>query len=110
VSNLPVRLRRQAHQDIRSVFEWIFEKSNHFQTAEKLALRLYGACDALGHFPMRGKARIDLMDGLRIMPFERMAVIAYRVHKREVEVLNIFYGGRDWEAIIVSEVEGDSEG
>jgi toxin ParE1/3/4 len=107
VSLLPVTLRQQAHQDIRDVFEWVLQNSKHFETAENLALRLYDACEALGHFPMRGKARNDLIKGLRVMPFERVAVITYRVRKDEVEVLNIFYGGRDWEAIAVEDQAGD---
>ena len=54
----------------------------------------------LGQLPMKGKARDNLLPGLRLFPFERVAVIAYRISSDEVEVLNIFYGGRDWEAII----------
>ncbi len=34
------------------------------------------------------------------MPFERRAVILYRVNGDTVEVLNIFYRGRDYEAIL----------
>ena len=97
---LPVRLRAQAHQDIRDVFEWVLEQSNHLPTAENLAIRIYDACEALGNFPMKGKARDDLLKGLRLFPFERIAIIAYRISSDEVEVLNIFYGGRDWETII----------
>ncbi len=33
------------------------------------------------------------------MPFERRAVIAYRVIDDIVEVTNVFYGGRDYEAL-----------
>jgi toxin ParE1/3/4 len=39
-----------------------------------------------------------LEPGLRTIPFERRAVIAYRV-TNAVEITNIFYGGRDYEAL-----------
>jgi toxin ParE1/3/4 len=35
---------------------------------------------------------------LRTVPFERKAVIAYRV-TNAVEITNVFYGGRDYEAL-----------
>lgn len=33
------------------------------------------------------------------MPFEHSAVIAYRVEGDRVRVVNVFYGGRDFEAL-----------
>jgi toxin ParE1/3/4 len=49
--------------------------------------------------PLGGRPRDDLAAGLRTVPFERTAVIAYVVSGDLVEVINIFYGGRDYEAI-----------
>jgi len=34
------------------------------------------------------------------MPFERKAVIAYRITNDAVEVTNVHYGGRDNEALL----------
>jgi toxin ParE1/3/4 len=99
----PVRLRRQAHQDIRDVFEWVLETSRHIQTAENLANRIYDACEALGDFPEKGRLRDDIAVGLRTFAFERVAVIAYRLTEDHVEILNVFYGGRDWEVVAGTE-------
>ena len=33
------------------------------------------------------------------MPFERSAVIAYRVEAELVTITNVFYGGQDFEAL-----------
>ena len=52
---------------------------------------------------MKGRARDDLQRGVRLLPFERTAVIAYRVLSSEVEVINIFYGGRDYETALLNE-------
>ena len=35
-----------------------------------------------------------------MLTFERRAVVAYRVLEQIVEITNIFYGGRDYEAIL----------
>jgi toxin ParE1/3/4 len=100
VKGLPVRLRAQAHQDIKDIFDWIVSESGYPLVAEKFVNRIYGICEILGEFPLKGRARDDLRQGVRTVAFERKAVIAYRVLANEVEVTNIFYGGRDWEAII----------
>ena len=52
---------------------------------------------------MKGRARDDLRQGVRILPFERAAVIAYRILVEEVEVIKIFYAGRDYEASLLNE-------
>ena len=48
---------------------------------------------------MGGTARDDLRPGLRIFPFEHSAVIAYLVEGGQVCIANVFYGGRDYEAL-----------
>jgi len=46
-----------------------------------------------------GTARDDLRPGLRIVPFEHSTVIAYLVEDGQVCITNVFYGGRDYEAL-----------
>jgi toxin ParE1/3/4 len=110
VKRLHVRIRVQANQDIKEIFDWIVSESGHPQTAEKFVDRIYDACEALGEFPLKGRARDDLKQGVRTLPFERTAVITYRVLSDEVEVLNIFYGGCDWETIVADVSGENSEG
>jgi toxin ParE1/3/4 len=107
VKRLNVRLRADAQQDIKDIFDWIVAESGYPQIAEKLVGRIYDACETLGEFPFKGRARDDLKQGIRILPFERKAVIAYRVLPNEVEVLNIFYAGRDWEATFMDDLSDD---
>ena len=103
MKRLNVRLRAQAHQDIKDIFDWIVSESGYPPIAEKLADRIYDACESLVEFPLKGRSRNDLKQGVRTLPFEHTAVITYRVLSDEVEVLNIFYGGRDWEAIVANQ-------
>jgi toxin ParE1/3/4 len=103
VKRLPVRLRAQAHQDIKEIFDWIASGSNFPSIAENFVNRIYDQCEALAEFPLRGRARDDVRQGIRMLAFERKAVFIYRAHSDEVEVLNISYGGRDWEAIMAEQ-------
>ncbi|RWM92906.1 MAG: type II toxin-antitoxin system RelE/ParE family toxin [Mesorhizobium sp.] len=40
------------------------------------------------------------MPGLRTVPFEHSAIIAYVVEGDLVRIVNIFYGGRDYETLM----------
>jgi plasmid stabilization system protein ParE len=52
--------------------------------------------------PMRGQQRDDIMKGLRIYPLDKKTVAAFVVDEKNstVRILNIFYGGRDYETIL----------
>lgn len=65
--------------------------------------RVYAACTALETFPKRGAPREDLGPGVRLLGFERRVAIAYGVNENEVEILGVFYGGRDFAAILRAE-------
>jgi toxin ParE1/3/4 len=56
--------------------------------------RIEECCLGLAHFPERGSRRDDLRAGLRILGFERRAVIAFRINTDAVVILRILYGGR----------------
>lgn len=62
--------------------------------------RIRRRCEAIGELPEGYPARPDLGPDIRIAPFERSAVIAYRVIDAAVEIVDMFYGGRDYEAIM----------
>jgi toxin ParE1/3/4 len=100
LTTYPVRFRAQAQQDLKDIYDWIVTQSLQPQIAENFINRIYHRCETLGHFPLKGPARDDLGQDVRILSFERKAVIVYRVLPTMVEISNIFYGGRDWEAIM----------
>jgi toxin ParE1/3/4 len=51
-------------------------------------------------FPEQGRARDDLAAGIRIISYERRAVIVYRLLGEQIEVVRVFYGGRDYEGLM----------
>jgi toxin ParE1/3/4 len=68
-------------------------------TAIGFVRRIKSRCERIGIVPMGGVARDDLQPGLRIVPFEHSAVIAYVIEDDQVCITNVFYGGRDYEAL-----------
>lgn len=61
--------------------------------------RIKDRCERIGDAPHGGRPRDDLEPGLRTVPFERSAMIVYRVERDRVRITNIFYGGQDFEAL-----------
>ncbi|MCA9469372.1 MAG: type II toxin-antitoxin system RelE/ParE family toxin [Nitrospira sp.] len=98
----PVEFRPTALEDIKGIFDYVLEKSRDGVTAERFTDRIFRQCEALGGMPYGGVARDDLDEGMRIFPFERKAVIVYRIENGTVWIVNVFAGGRDYEAIMRS--------
>lgn len=69
------------------------------EVADGFIGRIRARCRTIGNVPFGGVARDDLGSGLRMTPFERSAVIMYRVLDDRVQIVNVFYGGRDYEAL-----------
>ena len=81
--------------------------SQSFDVAEGFVRRIKASCERIGDAPRGGRPRNDLETGLRTAPFEKRAVIAYKVEKDCVRITNIFYGGRDYEALYRSGRDAD---
>jgi toxin ParE1/3/4 len=94
-----VDYQESATEDIESIYRWIYKVSLDPVTAQRFTDRIWIACERIGDVPYGGRSRDDLWPGLRTMPFERSAVIAYRVLDDRVQIVNVFYGGRDYEAL-----------
>jgi toxin ParE1/3/4 len=68
-------------------------------TAERFVRRIKARCDKIGILPYGGRPRDDLERGLRTVAFERRAVVTYKLESNCVRIVNVFYGGRDYEAL-----------
>jgi toxin ParE1/3/4 len=69
-------------------------------TADRFIARIEARCEKIGEVPHIGTARDDILPGLRMVPFERSAVILHKVESERIRITNIFYGGRDYEAML----------
>ncbi len=96
---LKVVLREEAIADLADIYNHIARVSGSPVTAIGFVRRIKARCQRIGNVPMGGIARDDLQPGLRTVPFEHSAVIAYVVEDDQVSITNVFYGGRDYEAL-----------
>ncbi|MCJ2058764.1 type II toxin-antitoxin system RelE/ParE family toxin [Methylobacterium sp. J-048] len=104
---MPVSLRREARIDLADIFRVVLHASRDNDVAEGFIRRIIARCRRIGDAPHGGRPRDDLEPGLRTVPFERSAIIAYRVEANWVRITNVFYGGRDFEALYRSDRPDD---
>lgn len=100
IRRLEVEYRQSARDDLAGIFRFIFESGASVDVALKFVLRIEDRCQKVGDAPRSGRPRDDLRPGLRTVPFEHSAVIAYVIQQDVVWITNIFYGGRDFEALL----------
>lgn len=97
-----VYLLPDAIKDLESIYEYITEQSGFPERAWAYIERLRTKCQGLETAPQRGQQRSDLMENLRVYPLDKKTVAAFVIDegKQMVSILNIFYGGRDYETIM----------
>jgi toxin ParE1/3/4 len=101
-----VLFRPLAEDDLTELYHYITERSGQPETAIRYIRRIRTYCETLASFPERGRRRDDLRRGLRVIGFGRRVVIAYRVlDTGAVEIGRIFYGGRNYEALLQEDEE-----
>ena len=104
IQRLPVVLNESALLDLQNIASYIFNQGGSERTALNFTDRIKARCHRIGDVPRGGRMRDDLIPGLRIVPFERSAVIAYVVEQDMIRIINIFYGGRDFETLLRGDV------
>jgi toxin ParE1/3/4 len=67
------------------------------QVSRRYLDRIRSFIDRLQTFPMRGSVRDEIKTGLRMVGFERRVTIAFVVEGKEVVVLRVLYGGRQFD-------------
>lgn len=96
-----VTFRTSAERDLDAIFDFIARDSP--RNAIEFTRRIRDLCLSLGEFPERGTRRDDLSSGLRTIGFKRRVLIAYRVFPNRIQVVHIYYGGRDIERLLKRE-------
>ena len=87
----------QAETDLATLLDYLEEGSP--QAAERLATAIDDRCTLLSQFPLLGRTREELGPALRSVVVEQY-VLFYRVTATAVEVLRIFHGARDIDAML----------
>jgi len=89
-------------EDLEKIYFYIAEQSGFPERAWTHIEKLKAACQKLEISPLRGQRRDDLMVDLRIYPLDKRTVTAFLIDEiaRVVRILDIFYGGQDYDAIM----------
>ena len=90
-----------ALRDLQSIYRHIAAESP--SNAYRFVTAIEDRCELIVSAPLSGRLRADLRPGIRIVPFRRRVVIAYRVAGTSIDILRIFYGGQDYEAILAGQ-------
>ena len=97
--SVPVVFAPESLSDLIALYDWLSGAAGS-QVALGYVERIEDFCRGLSLAPKRGHLRDDIRPGLRIIGFERRVTIAFMVEDDRVVILRLFYGGRDWEALI----------
>lgn len=97
-----VNLMPDAISYLKNIYEYIADKSGLPEVAWSYIQRLKDKCHGLSTAPLRGQKRDDLRKNLRVYPIDKNAVVGFEVDEtqQQVTILNIFYGGRDYDTIM----------
>lgn len=102
---LRVSYRPLAATDLEQIYDFIAEDS----PARSLMFvrQIRQRCESLAEMPEQAPSRDDLGPGVRLLTFNRRAMVAYRVERGEVLILRVFYAGRDYQAAVLDEPDAD---
>lgn len=96
----------RAEAQLVELHRYIGERSTP-ATGEPYATAIVSYCLGFSTFPQRGTRRDDIRSGLRTIGYRRSATIAFEVTRDTVNILGVYYGGRDYEADLEDEDDGD---
>ncbi|WP_114390224.1 type II toxin-antitoxin system RelE/ParE family toxin [Notoacmeibacter marinus] len=100
MKRLPVFLAPTAEDDLATIGHLIIDNGADPLVAVRYLQRIRARCRTIGDSPRGGVERSDLGEGIRLVPFERSAVILYRIEDDQVLIETVIYGGRDYAALI----------
>jgi len=89
----------RAQHHLADLYDWIADVG-YPDRAERYISAILDFCDSLAGIPFVGQARDDIRPGMRTTGFRRRVTIAFAVTDTTVEILGIYYGGRDYESLL----------
>jgi toxin ParE1/3/4 len=107
IQRLEVEYSAAARRDLDDLLHLLVENGASVEAALGYVLRIEDRCEGIGDVPNGGRQRDDLRLGLRVVPFEHSAVIAYVVEHGRVIIGGVFYRGRDYEVLLRHERSTD---
>jgi toxin ParE1/3/4 len=94
--------------DLDAIADWIGQDS--WEQSEAFVLAVRERCLSLASHPNRFPAvHIPPFGGLRKL-VHRGYLIIYQVSPNQVEIIHVFEGSRDWEAVLLHDVKPNDPG
>jgi toxin ParE1/3/4 len=94
-----VAISPEAGAQLLSIYHYIAGEASP-ETAKRFTDSILDYCASFESFPHRGSKRDDLRPNLRIVGFRRRVSIALAVGGNRVDIVGIFYGGQNYEAVL----------
>lgn len=98
---LELSYAEEALADLDDIYDFI--APDNPARAESYIDDIKKACRSLCETPFIGVSRNDLGADIRILNLWRRIVVAYQVFPERVDILRVFSGGQDYEAILGSD-------
>ena len=94
---MKVRFAEKAESDLIEVGRYIAQ--NNAEAALQFIGKIEVIChDMIGSHPVVGRQRDDLIEGLRLFPYQHY-LISYRVQSEWVEIIRVLHAARDIESV-----------
>ena len=90
--------RPAALDDLDAIYWFIASDSRRHAAQFVQAIR--SRCRMLRDHPRAGRARNDLISGLRVLALREEVLVAYIIIQDEVVIVRMFRGGQDYENIL----------
>ncbi len=94
----------EAYAHLASIYVYIAARAGH-DVANRFTDSIVAYCDSFTTFPHRGTRREDLRPDLRTIGFRRRVTVAFVVDEDVIQIMGIFYGGRNLENFFGGDVE-----
>lgn len=96
----------EAQEDLAALYRYIAQAASPTIAARYIDA-IVSHCEGFHSFPHRGTRRDDIRPGLRVTNYKKRAVIAFAVAAKEVAILGVFYGGRNYEALLSDDLDNE---
>jgi toxin ParE1/3/4 len=94
----------EAQERFVALYQYISEQGAPIN-AERYTNAIIDFCGSFATFPMREMKRDDIRQGLRVTNYRGSTIIAFAVDDKNkaVSIVGIYYGGQDFESMLVQD-------
>ena len=94
----------EARAQLIALYRYIETKASP-AIADRYTSAIINYCEGFRELPRRAVRRDDIRPGLHITNYKGRVVIAFAVDASEVTIIGVFYGGRDYETLLQSDLD-----